>query len=282
MQQDLNPLFPQSELSKNIHENDTQPSYSSVIQIHMYRQVAYNHDRTPGLACYRQISSILEQKIDRGEFKPGERLPSEANLSKVFGVNRHTAREALKLLKNKGAVFGIQGKRNFVTDKWLQYRVSKKVRFSSSIMEAGMTPGTRILSCGLMPANAYLANKLAIMEGEEVLTIDLLRFANSTPLMMATTNLPAKRFTGLTDYLSSGSFSLYSLLKEHYNVDAQRTKSVFEVIMPDCHELRYLDVSPSVPLLLVRSTACDQHDTIIEYCTTRMRGDLASVTVDFS
>lgn len=213
---------------------------------------------------------------------PGEQLPSEAKLNREFGVNRHTAREALKLLKNKGAVFGIQGKGNFVTDKWLQYRVSKKVRFSSSIMEAGKTPGTRILSCGIMQANAYLANKLAIKEGEEVLTIDLLRSANAIPLMLATTNLPAKRFSGLTDHLNGSSFSLYALLKEQYNVEAQRSESVFEVIMPDSHELRYLDVSPSIPLLLVRSTARDQHDTIIEYCMTRMRGDLASVTVNFS
>jgi GntR family phosphonate transport system transcriptional regulator len=246
----------------------------------MYRQETEILQRTPGVACYRQISDILQHKIDTGEYKPGDQLPTESDLSRQFGVNRHTAREAIKLLKNEGTVFGLQGKGNYVAEKRIQYRVSKKVRFSSSIMEAGLTPGTRMISCGISPAVADLAAKLDLEEGAAVLTLDIVRSADSVPLMVATTCLPAERFSGLKDHLN-GSFSLYALLKEHYGIEASRSESVFETVMPNDREIHHLKISPSVPLLLVRSIARDQFGRKVEYCVTRMRGDIGSMVVAF-
>jgi DNA-binding GntR family transcriptional regulator len=45
--------------------------------------------------------------------------------------------------------------------------------------------------------------------------------------------------------------------------------------------MRLLQITPGVPLLLVRSVSRDQHGTIVEYCETRMRGDIGSMVVNF-
>jgi DNA-binding FadR family transcriptional regulator len=51
-----------------------------------------------------QVAEILYKKITDGELKPGERLPSEMELSEQLGVARPTVREALSRLIGLGLV----------------------------------------------------------------------------------------------------------------------------------------------------------------------------------
>lgn len=220
------------------------------------------------------------QNIEGGEYEPGSQLPTESDLSRQFGVNRHTAREALKLLKNEGVIYSVKGKGNFVTDAKIKYRVSKKVRFTSSIIEAGLAPSKELVEKRLVAADELLAAKLGLDVGDPVLSLKMLRFASGTPLMLATSNLPAARFVGLGER-ADASFSLYELLREQYGVEPSRTESVFETLMPEDEDLRLLQLPTGAPLLLSKSIAKDQYGNIIEYCETRMRGDIGSIVVNF-
>jgi GntR family phosphonate transport system transcriptional regulator len=246
----------------------------------MYRQSPDILQKTSGIAYYRQISEILMHKIDGGEYQPGSRLPTETDLGIQFGVNRHTAREALKKLKNDGVVFSVKGKGNFVSDTKIRYRVSKKVRFTNSILDAGMTPGTELVGTRQKAADADLAEKLGIGLGEQVLILEMLRSANGVPLLVATSCLSAVQFIGLGEQMSSSS-SLYEILKEQFGIDPSRSESVFESVMPGERDMRLLQIAPGVPLLQVRSIARDQYGSIVEYCETRMRGDIGSMVVSF-
>ena len=235
---------------------------------------------TPGTAYYQQISEIIRQRIEEGEYGPGCNLPTESDLGRQFGVNRHTAREALRQLKQEGIVFSVKGKGTFVADSKIRYRVSKKLRFTTSIIETGLTPGTEMVAVGERPADEALAGKLGIAPGEPVLTLEMLRSASGIPLIVATSRLPAARFPGLGERMGN-ALSLYQLLKEHFGVEASRCESVFETVMPDERDMHLLQIPSSVPLLLVRSSARDQNGSIVEYCETRMRGDIGSVVVNF-
>jgi len=246
----------------------------------MYRQHADILRKAPGIAYYQQISEILMHRIEEGEYQPGSRLPTESDLGRQFGVNRHTAREALKKLKNDGIIFSVKGSGTFVADSKIRYRVSKKVRFTTSISEAGLTPGTELIATSRDTADEELAGKLGISGGEPVLVLEMLRSASDIPFMVATSRLPASRFIRLGERMSSSS-SLYALLREHYGIEACRSESVFETVMPDEREMRLLQITSGVPLLLVRSIARDQYGTIVEYCETRMRGDIGSMVVSF-
>jgi GntR family transcriptional regulator len=61
---------------------------------------------------YEQIYSM----INKGEFKPGEKLPSETELAKLLDISRGTLRQALLLLQEDNIIFNYQGKGNFVTN----------------------------------------------------------------------------------------------------------------------------------------------------------------------
>jgi len=246
----------------------------------MYRQPSDILRRTPGIAYYQQISEILMNRIEVGEYQPGSRLPTESDLGRQFGVNRHTAREALRKLKSDGIVFSVKGRGTFVADSKIRYRVSKKVRFTTSILEAGLTPGTELIATDRDTADEELAGKLGIQAGEAVLVLEMLRSASDIPFMIATSRLPASRFIGLGERMGTSS-SLYALLREQFGIEASRAESVFETIMPEERDMDLLQIPADVPLLLVRSIARDQYGGIVEYCETRMRGDIGSMVVNF-
>lgn len=54
---------------------------------------------------YRQLAAILRGKIERGEWKRLDMLPSEKTLSERYGVGRDTVRSALSVLREEGLIF---------------------------------------------------------------------------------------------------------------------------------------------------------------------------------
>ena len=57
-----------------------------------------------------QIASILREEVEKGGLRPDELLPTEAELSKKFGVSRTVIREALSQLKYEGLLASHQGR----------------------------------------------------------------------------------------------------------------------------------------------------------------------------
>ena len=66
---------------------------------------------------YRRIAADLRAKIQVGELRPGEQVPSANQLAEQFGVNRNTALRALRLLADEGLVTMEQGWGTFVAER---------------------------------------------------------------------------------------------------------------------------------------------------------------------
>ncbi|MBE7043244.1 MAG: GntR family transcriptional regulator [Ruminococcaceae bacterium] len=62
---------------------------------------------------YLQLADFLREQITSGQIKPGDRLDSEPEMVKKFGVARLTVREALQQLVNEGLVVKKHGKGTF-------------------------------------------------------------------------------------------------------------------------------------------------------------------------
>lgn len=60
------------------------------------------------------IAETLKQQITEGTYRVGDKLPTEPELMKTFGVGRSSVREAVKLLVNMGVVRVQQGSGTFV------------------------------------------------------------------------------------------------------------------------------------------------------------------------
>jgi GntR family transcriptional regulator len=66
---------------------------------------------------YRRVAAALRERLDNGEWLPGEALPSVSDLAGQYGVSRSTAARAVKLLASEGRVTTIGGWGSFVADR---------------------------------------------------------------------------------------------------------------------------------------------------------------------
>src|SRR5205814_8056966 len=74
---------------------------------------------------YAQIADIFRQRIARGVWAQGLRLPANEDLAAEFGVSRVTIRQAVDLLARDGIIEARQGRGTFITgtlkqDRWLK------------------------------------------------------------------------------------------------------------------------------------------------------------------
>ena len=70
--------------------------------------------RNKGIPLYYQVMRSLKEDIFSGRFGPEDRLPSEAELTRLFNVSRVVVRQAMKILEDEGLIVRVRGKGTFV------------------------------------------------------------------------------------------------------------------------------------------------------------------------
>ena len=59
-------------------------------------------DRWSEVTYYEQLASILREQIRRGDFEPGQGIPSETTLMQQHNLSRGTVRRAIEMLATGG------------------------------------------------------------------------------------------------------------------------------------------------------------------------------------
>jgi len=89
-------------------------------------------DRTSKVPLYQQLKDIIEEKIESGEIKPGDKLPSESELITQYGVSRQVVRQTMAELASEGRIYREQGKGSFCLST--QSKESKQIRIIAVII----------------------------------------------------------------------------------------------------------------------------------------------------
>jgi GntR family transcriptional regulator len=76
-------------------------------------EIDYDAPESP----HRQIAAWIRARIESGELAPRRRIPSEQDIIGETGVARTTARRAVRLLRDEGLVFTVQGRGSFVAEQ---------------------------------------------------------------------------------------------------------------------------------------------------------------------
>ncbi|UGY11646.1 FadR/GntR family transcriptional regulator [Phyllobacterium pellucidum] len=71
-------------------------------------------DARPRSRLHSSVASALEDQIISGALPIGERLPSESEIARDFGVSTRSVREAMQILETKGLVRRRHGERTIV------------------------------------------------------------------------------------------------------------------------------------------------------------------------
>ncbi len=224
------------------------------------------------LPLYIQIAHRLKESIQEGVYQAEEKLPSEHQLSDRFGVNRHTLRRAIALLKDEGLLRTDKGRGIFVATPPLEYPIGKRVRYNEALEAQGKKGSYELLKTTRIAAEPDLAKKLEIAIGAPVAIAEMLGFADGNPLFLTTSYFPLTIFPDLLQHLKSIK-SVSQLMKEVYDCEHIRRCTYVSARQVRPQDARKLQVALNQSILLVESINEDQKGRVIEYGVTRFRGN---------
>ena len=222
--------------------------------------------RRDGLALWRQIAGRIQSDIASGATKPGAKLPTEAQLSAHFGVNRHTVRRALEELSRDGLVRVEQGRGTFVAEDVLEYTVEARTRFSEWIRKHNKEPSGIVRQLREIPADRRVADGLGIRGGGRVVMLERLGFADDRPVCLSRHYFPASRLKGIFQALQSTSRITDALLAVGVE-DYLRLQTRVTARLPTQTEAELLRMPRNRPVLIAENVNVDRDGTIIEFAS---------------
>lgn len=221
-------------------------------------------DRGQGVALWRQIATALEREISQGGRAAGDRLPTEAQLTARFAVNRHTVRRALEDLEARGLIRVEQGRGAFVAEDVVDYRLGPRTRFSELIRRENREPAGRILTVSEIAAETQLAEALGIRRGRLVLRVERLGLANGRPVVLGAHHFPLPRFAAAAEALEATA-SVTAALAACGVKDYRRRSSRITARLPTPEEAERLQQSRSRPVLLAESLNVDPDGVPVDW-----------------
>jgi len=235
--------------------------------------VSRNHP----LPLYYQLMQELRQHIEQGEWKPGDLIPSERELSESYRVSRATVRQALAALVDAELLRRDQGRGTFVAKPKLRRQLTRLNSFTEDMRARGKQPGAQVLSAEMVPAKPSVAEMLQVETGQPVAMIERLRLADGEPVGIECSYL---HFASCQMVLQEDlSGSLYRLLHECFALKPTRAQEELQAGACDARSAQLLNIRRGSPVLRIRRRTFDQECRPFEYVESVYRAEGYSVSL---
>ena len=139
-----------------------------------------------------QVEDLLRGRIRDGVYLPGDRMPSESELSSEFGVSRATVRTVLAKLAVNGLILRKQGDGTYINARMDQTsaHLGNVWDFNCLIESNGFSPSIEYISCEEKLANDQEAQLLSIEPGDPLLSLQRLFRADDQPVILTENVFP--------------------------------------------------------------------------------------------
>lgn len=216
---------------------------------------------------YHQLKEILRERIRSGEWKPGDLIPSERELSETYEISRMTARQAITDLVNEGVFYREQGRGTFVTQNRITQQLLRLTGFTEDIRARGQRPATKLLSATMCPADELTAERLRVKVGQPVFCLQRLRLADDEPLAIEESHLNFNGCDSLVDEDLENN-SLYNLLETKYGLPLMEAEQELEAGLAGDKEAETLQIPAGSPVLFTRRITYTDRNRPVEYATS--------------
>ena len=123
----------------------------------------------------------MKRAIEEERYRAGEKMPSETELEKMYGVSRITIRKAIDLLKNDGYVYVKQGLGTIVASASM-YNSNYVTSFTDGLRAAGYVPSAKDITISHALIPAAIAHAMDVPEDRDMICVQRLQMADGKPL----------------------------------------------------------------------------------------------------
>lgn len=166
----------------------------------------------------QKTKDAIYNYIKTKDLNKDSKLPSEETLSQSLGVSRITVRSALNELATEGIIFRRQGKGTFVNVEALQMKAQLNPikQFSEIIESSGYKSSIKLLEHEFIKADLIISNALKIDEGDPVVVVRKIFFADNEPCTYCVDYVPLEILNSEEDceYLVHYDNSIFEFIKD--------------------------------------------------------------------
>ncbi|MBC7716058.1 MAG: GntR family transcriptional regulator [Pseudorhodobacter sp.] len=220
---------------------------------------------TPAFSpLYQQIKTLMTMRLQAGEWRPGEAIPSELGLAARFKVSQGTVRKAVDALAADNLLVRRQGKGTFVSthaEQTVQYRFLRLMPNDGPVVGAQR----RFIDCRRLRAPADVARSLGLKSGDAVINVRRVLSFESAPTVLDDIWLPGALFKGLTaERLADYKGPMYGLFESEFGVRMIRAEEQIRAVSADSLSANLLGLGVGAPLLSVERLSMTYGDKAVE------------------
>lgn len=223
---------------------------------------------------YYQIKNRIQEWIISKEYSPGEKIPSENELAKIFNVSRLTVRQAIGILVQDKLLTRRRGEGTFVTS---DAKLVDNLGFASSGLMDDLfyqvsKSKTKSVEISKIKATKNIQKVLQV-EDEEVVMIKRVRMLNSFLFTYTVNYLPVS----IGDQLDEKSMlkkPLLKILEVDLGYEFDEVFQTMEASSSDNEVSAKLEIPSGSPILLVDRIMYGRKKKPIEFVRSYYRGDI--------
>lgn len=222
---------------------------------------------------YMQLARRLISQINADKFASGDKIPSIRELAEQYQVSNITVIRALDELRQHRYIFSVHGKGYFVSHhQIIQKYMPTQDGFSEMAEKEGLTPSSCVLHKEIRVAGEKMGVEFGIDPESELVMLERVRLIDGFPLCVQVSYLPHELFFGILDY-DFKDFSLYQVLREHYQVYMAKSQYNIQAGLAEERELKHLNLPFPAAILWVQHWAFNRSGRLFEYGKTAYRAD---------
>lgn len=197
---------------------------------------------------WEALYAELRDGIRSRKYVPGQRLPTEHELSASNGVSRNTVRRAFLALSQDGLIRIVNGSGSYVMENGIVYEIDALSRFRDVLNRLGVDSTSRVIRSTVETAVGEVAERLELTEGAPVLRHTAVILGGEVPFILTTRYFPLDLIPDFESRLArKGSFT--PLLLEEGLGDLHRVSTTVGARMPRDDEAALLECPRNAPLL---------------------------------
>jgi GntR family transcriptional regulator len=226
---------------------------------------------------YVRLKMALRDLIG-DNLRPGDRLPSEPELCRQYGLSRITVRQALSALESEGVIERYQGRGTFVAAPKRDEPAAYFGSFTEEVAAQGRRGSTRLVSSQLVNADTRVADRLRIPAGDRVFKIRRVRMADRQPICYQVSYVPH----GLLSNVAPDEFrrgSLYQRLEAALGEPLYEAEECIEVMRADPYRAGLLQIKTGAPLLVLERLTLTRSGKAVEYNRSFYNGQLVRLSL---
>lgn len=234
-------------------------------------------DHNNSVPLHAQAENIIRQLIMKEEYKNGELLPNEIELSKKLGISRNTLRQAINKLVFEGLLVRKKGVGTKVANKSVLGGIKNWLSFSQEMKMLGLEIKNYELRVTLKKVKQEITKFFNIEESVPCLTLERVRGHADFPFVYF-----ISYFNPIIPMECEQNFSrpLYEILEKDFNIIAKTSQEEISASLAGDYIAEKLDIKPNDPILIRKRFVFDINDQAIEYNIGYYRADSFTYTIE--